>query len=246
MQTLINDYEWNASRGVVDNRIPVAIKQALDALWTIWNPTHFSFAYNNTSLPSNDSYHGGNDSIDRTDLNGLVATAYAWYWSKTGDANALSRGDLAFQHVLDPLGNPGWSGKEYSQIYQWTFDYVRLRSEPNAVLTVMPSSNPYSGPYADTEPPIMGGGGYSRVTVTPTASSATITWNTYEPATTQVKYGLTSGYGSATSPNPSLATSHSATLIGLLPATLYDYQVISVDAAGNIAALADQTLTTAP
>jgi hypothetical protein len=246
MQTLINYYEWNASRGVVDNRIPVAIKQALDALWTIWNPTHFSFVYDNTSLPSNDSYHGGSDTIDWTDLNGLVATAYAWYWSKTGDANALSRGDLAFQHMLDPAGVPSWSGKKYSQIYQWTFDYVRLRSEPNAVLTVMPSSNPYSGPYADTEPPIMGGGGYSKVTVTPTATGATIAWHTYEPATTQVKYGLTAGYGSASSLNPSLVTSHSVTLIGLLPGTLYHYQVISVDAAGNIAALADQTLTTAP
>jgi hypothetical protein len=110
----------------------------------------------------------------------------------------------------------------------------------------MPSANPYSGPYADTEPPIMGGGAYTRVTVIPAATSATITWNTYEPATTQVKYGITSGYGSTSSLNPSLVTSHSVTLIGLLPATLYHYQVISVDAAENIAALADQTLTTAP
>jgi hypothetical protein len=246
MQTLINYYEWNASRGVVDNRIPVAIKQALDALWTIWNPTHFSFAYDNTSLPSNDSYYGGNDTIDWTDLNGLVATAYAWYWSKTGDSTALSRGNMVFQHMLDPLGDPSWSGKMYSQMYQWTFDYVRLRNGPNAGLTILPSQNPYTGPYADTEPPIMGGAGYTKVMVSPTGTGATITWNTYEPATTQVKYGVTSGYGSASSPNPSLVTSHSVALTGLLPATLYHYQVISADAVGNIAALADQTFTTTP
>jgi hypothetical protein len=246
MQTLINYYEWNASRGMVDRRIPVAIKKALDALWTVWNPRHFTFAYDNTSLPSDDSYHEGYDTVDWTNLNGLVATAYAWYWSKTGDANALSRGDMVFQHVLDPAGGPSWSGKMYSQMYQWTFDYVRLRSGPNAVLTIMPSQNPYTGPYADTEPPIMGGAGYTKVTVTPTGTGATITWNTYEPATTQVKYGITSGYGSTSSLNPSLVTSHSVTLTELLPATLYHYQVISVDAAGNIAALADQTLTTAP
>jgi phosphodiesterase/alkaline phosphatase D-like protein len=92
----------------------------------------------------------------------------------------------------------------------------------------------------------MGGAGYTKITVTPTGTGATITWNTYEPATTQVKYGITSGYGSTSSLNPSLVTSHSVTLTGLLPATLYHYQVISVDAVENVAALTDQTLTTAP
>ena len=135
----------------MDNCIPVAVKQALDALWTVWNPTAGSFEYNNTSLPYDNSAMGN--------LNGLVATAYAWYWSKskTGDATALSRGDMAFQHLLDAAGDPSWSGKMYSQMYQWTFDYVRLRSQPYAVLTVMPSEYRYTGPYADTEPPIMGG-----------------------------------------------------------------------------------------
>lgn len=246
MQTLINYYEWNASRGTVDNRIPAAVKQALDALWTIWNPSRFTFAYNNTCLPSNDSYHEGYDTVDWTTLNGLVATAYAWYWSKTGDSAALGRGDMVFQHMLDLSGDPSWSGKMYSQMYQWTFDYARLRSAPNAVLTILPSQNPYTGPYADTEPPIMGGAGYTKVMVTPTGTGATIAWNTYEPATTQVKYGITSGYGSTSSLDPSLVTSHSVTLTGLLPATLYHYQVISVDAVGNIAALADHTFTTTP
>ncbi|MGB8769820.1 MAG: fibronectin type III domain-containing protein, partial [Candidatus Korobacteraceae bacterium] len=244
MQTLINYYEWSALHGTTDNRIPVAIKGALDALWTIWNPAHFTFAYDATSLPANDSYPHGFDSIDDTDLNGLVATAYAWYWSKTGDANALARGDLLFQHMLDPIDDPGWDGKMYSQMYQWTFDYVRLRGGPNPVLTIMPSQQPVLAPYPDTEPPIMGGAAYTKVTVTPTSTGATITWNTYEPATTQVKYGVTSGYGSASPLNPSSLTSHSATLTGLLPATLYHYQVISKDAVGNIAALQDETFTT--
>ena len=99
---------------------------------------------------------------------------------------------MAFQHLLDAAGDPSWSGKMDSQMYQWTFDYVRLRSQPNAVLTVMPSENRYTGPYADTEPPIMGGVAYTKVTVTPASTGATITWKTYEPATTQVKYGVTS------------------------------------------------------
>ena len=246
LQTLILDYEWNASQGRIDNRIPVAVKSALDALWTTWNPTHYSFAYNNTSLPADDSYLHGMDDIDWTDLNALVAPAYAWYWLKTGDATALTRGDLAFQHALDPKACPSWSGKEYSQIYQWTFDYVRWRSGENNMSTVFPSQNPHTGPYADTAPPIMGGAGYTKVTVVPSATGATITWNTYKPATTQAKYGITASYGSIVPLNQAPVTSHSVVINGLLPRTTYHFQPISVDGAGNVAALADQTFTTTP
>ena len=239
MQTLITYYEWQAAHGVMDNRIPVAVKSALDALWTVWNPKSLSFQYNNTILPRDD---GKNWST----LNNLVAPAYAWYWSKTGDANALSRGDTAFQATLSSPGDYNWSGKMYSQMYQWSFDFVRWRSGESKVPAVFPQANPYSGPYSDTEPPIMGGGGYTKITATPTSSGATITWNTYEPATTQVKFGVTSGYGSVSPLNQLLTTTHSVVLTGLLPRTTYHYKVISVDAAGNIAALQDQTLATAP
>ena len=239
MQTLINYYEWKAAKGVVDNRIPVAVKSGLDALWTVWNPNSQSFQYNNTILPRDDSKAF-------SDLNGLVASAYAWYWSKTGDPTALSRGDTAFQTTLSSPGDYAWSGKQFSQVFQWTFDYVRWRGGEGAASTVFPSLNPYTGPIADTEPPVMGGGAYTKVIVTPTATGATFTWNTYEPATTQVKYGVTSGYGSVSPVNPSLVTGHRVVLAGLLSRTIYHYQVISVDAAGNVAALQDQTFTTTP
>ena len=61
LQTLILDYEWNASQGKIDKRIPVAVKGALDALWTIWNPTHYDFAYDATKLPLDDSYLNGSE-----------------------------------------------------------------------------------------------------------------------------------------------------------------------------------------
>jgi phosphodiesterase/alkaline phosphatase D-like protein len=87
---------------------------------------------------------------------------------------------------------------------------------------------------------------YTKVAVTPASTEATITWKTYEPATTQVKYGVTSGYGLVSPLNPAMATTHAVVLTGLLPRTAYHYQVISVDAAGSVAALQDQTFTTAP
>ena len=65
------------------------------------------------------------------------------------------------------------------------------------------------------------------------SGSATVAWNTNEPADSRVDYGtdpeaLTVGQGSST-----LATSHSVKLTGLKPTTTYYYRVSSSDAAGN-------------
>jgi hypothetical protein len=74
--------------------------------------------------------------------------------------------------------------------------------------------------------------------------SATVTWTTDEPADSQVEYGLTTSYGSATSLDPASRTSHSQTLSGLSPGTLYHYRIRSRDAAGNLATSPDLTFTT--
>ena len=68
---------------------------------------------------------------------------------------------------------------------------------------------------------------------TPTTTSATITWTTDEAATSQVNYGTTTGYGSASS-SAALATSHSIALTGLISDTTYHFQVESIDGQSNI------------
>ena len=78
-----------------------------------------------------------------------------------------------------------------------------------------------------------------------TTSGATITWTTNEPADSQVEYGTSTSYGSATTRDPALVLSHSAILEGLQPATLYHYRVVSVDRGGNVTRSADLTFTTA-
>jgi len=80
---------------------------------------------------------------------------------------------------------------------------------------------------------------------TPGASTSTITWTTDEAATSQVVYGLTTGYGSATS-TAGLATSHSLTLTGLAATTTYHYAIVSADGQGNTSTSTDQTFSTAP
>jgi hypothetical protein len=96
-----------------------------------------------------------------------------------------------------------------------------------------------SGPI-DTTPPVITGVTASNVT----NSSATISWATNEDADTQVDYGLTTSYGSSTALNASLVTSHSQTLSGLTPATLYHYRVRSSDGSGNLSVSNNYTFTT--
>lgn len=73
----------------------------------------------------------------------------------------------------------------------------------------------------------------SSVTVASfSTTSATITWTTDQPSSSQVKYGTTTSYGSTSSLNSSLVTSHSVTLTGLTQGTTYDYAAVSANSAG--------------
>ena len=78
------------------------------------------------------------------------------------------------------------------------------------------------------------------------SSGSTITWTTNEASDSQVEYGLTTAYGSASALNTSPVTSHSQALSGLAANTLYHYRVKSRDAAGNLATSGDFTFTTLP
>lgn len=83
-----------------------------------------------------------------------------------------------------------------------------------------------SGP--DVTPPLVSGLTAANIT----SASAAISFTTSEAARGGVQYGPTTGYGSGAT-NSSLATSHSFTLTGLLPNSVYHYRVSATDAAGN-------------
>jgi hypothetical protein len=74
---------------------------------------------------------------------------------------------------------------------------------------------------------------------------ATIGWTTNNPADSQVQYGPTTAYGVMTTLNSTPTTSHSVSLGGLTAGTVYHYQVMSRDAAGNLVTSPDATFTTA-
>jgi len=91
----------------------------------------------------------------------------------------------------------------------------------------------------DTIPPVISNTGASAVT----SSSAVITWNTDETASTIVEYGPTTTYG-FTAANPSQVKVHAITLINLTSDTVYNYRVRSTDLAGNTATSGNYSLAT--
>ncbi|TSC71929.1 MAG: fibronectin, type III domain-containing protein, partial [Parcubacteria group bacterium Gr01-1014_38] len=116
---------------------------------------------------------------------------------------------------------------------------------------LLPSSPPQGPAYdvgadelgttiTDTTPPVISTVAAGSMTNT----TATITWTTNEPSDSQVEYGTTITYGSSTTLNPALVTSHSQVVSGLTANTFYHYRVKSRDAAGNLGVSADFTFTT--
>jgi hypothetical protein len=94
---------------------------------------------------------------------------------------------------------------------------------------------------ADTIPPKISDVKVSNVT----ASSATVSWTTTEPANSTVDYGTDKSYGLSAS-DGNLVTSHKVVLNSSLvePAKQYHFIVKSADAAGNVTADTDGTFTT--
>ena len=76
------------------------------------------------------------------------------------------------------------------------------------------------------------------------SNAAMIGWTTDKAADTQVLYGPTAAYGTATPLGATMTTTHSASLSGLTAGAAYHYQAKSRDAAGNLAVSSDFTFTT--
>jgi len=95
-------------------------------------------------------------------------------------------------------------------------------------------------PPPDTTAPVISGVQAMNIT----ASSATITWITDESATSQVEYGTDTNYGTLTTLDSALVTSHSVTISNLTASTTYYYRVRSKDSSGNEAVSGSGSFTT--
>ena len=71
-----------------------------------------------------------------------------------------------------------------------------------------------------------------------------MTWTTNETSTSRVEYGISTNYGGLSNLDSNLLTSHTLTLSGLTPNTVYYFRVLSSDQAGNQATSAGSNFTT--
>ncbi len=176
--------------------------------------------------------------ISNVQAAGITSSAATITWTTSQAASSqVEYGTTAAYGSLTPLdGNPvtshsvGLSGLAANTLYHYR------------VISANGNGSSTSGDYTFTTsgPPQI-----SNVQATNiTAAGATITWATNAPADSQVRYGLTSSYGSQTTLDPNAVTSHSVTLSGLTANTLYHYQAVSANAYGS-AQSADYTFTTA-
>jgi hypothetical protein len=104
-----------------------------------------------------------------------------------------------------------------------------------------PKPSPSPSPAADKTPPTISGITVSNIGV----SSALVNWNTSEPATSEVDYGITTKY-ELTNGNDIFVTDHSLNLNYKLlnPDTTFHFRIKSVDGSGNVSLSPDQTFNT--
>ena len=118
--------------------------------------------------------------------------------------------------------------------------YYRVISVDPAGNSTRSDTRVFTTPDPDTTPPLI-----TNITAAELQPSLLrITWDTDEPATSQVEYGLDTGYGVITPEDTALVTAHALLLQGLNPATAYHFRVISTDIDGNSGYSADQQITT--
>ncbi|HAH32110.1 MAG TPA: hypothetical protein DCL44_07340 [Elusimicrobia bacterium] len=95
-------------------------------------------------------------------------------------------------------------------------------------------------PAQDTTPPVISGIQATNIFLT----SATILWQTNEPARGYLDYGTSPGYGSSATLTTAFMTSHSVILNSLMTDTTYHYRITSVDSSSNSAISSDRTFAT--
>ena len=123
--------------------------------------------------------------------------------------------------------------------------FYRVKSTDKAGNTATSSQMSFTTlaePEVDETAPVI-----SNVAATPTTTSATITWDTDEEATSKVVFATESlDTASSTSEvsDSAFVLSHSLDLTGLATSTEYFYRVESEDAAGNVATSTESSFTT--
>ena len=159
---------------------------------------------------------------------------------------ATASDNVAVADVQFKAGTTNIGSAILSSPYTTTWNTTVGTSTPDGTYTLYAIAADTSGNLATSSisvtvrnaPPVI-----SAIATSSSYTSATTTWTTDEAANSKVVYGLTTGYGTASS-SLSLVTSHSIILSGLTASSTYHFAVVSADAGGNTSTSTDQTFTT--
>jgi hypothetical protein len=113
----------------------MVIKPVLDAIYSnynlsthilMWDPEPVGPRCTNGAwfLSSPDDHCQDSTTIYLTQVQNLIAPAFAWYWRLSGDNTYRDEGDEIFSHALDTAAD---KGKVFGQMYRYSFNYAGWR-----------------------------------------------------------------------------------------------------------------------
>jgi peptidoglycan/xylan/chitin deacetylase (PgdA/CDA1 family) len=155
---------------------------------------------------------------------------------------------LCYHEVADTPADPG--DLQYSipvKNFQDQMDFLaNLKTAGSTdVLTVAQALKQAQGEISGTTVTPPASLAVSAVNATPSSdTTASINWLSNLAANSQVKFGLDATYGSTSTLDTTLVTTHQINLTGLTAGTTYHYQVLSVDGSGNTVQSSDMTFLT--
>jgi hypothetical protein len=150
----------------------------------------------------------------------ITATSAVVSWYTNESASSLVNYGLTSSYGNTATGPSGVTNHQVS-LYNLTSNTTYHYKVTSSSSTTTRSSSDYT--FTTTAPSVS----ISNVSVSPVSSTSVIvTWTTNIPSSTEVQYGLSSGYGYTASGTGDI-TSHSAQLTNLAKNTLYHFRVKS-------------------
>jgi hypothetical protein len=109
------------------------------------------------------------------------------------------------------------------------YNYRVISSDASGNLSASQNYTFTSAEQIDLTPPVISNIQVNNIT----SSSATISWVTDDPSTSQVEYGFTTSYENQSAYDPALVTVHAVDITGLSSNSTYNFRVKSLDRAYN-------------
>ena len=242
-----NVYEVEANMGVFWKYDPVA------KVWTsLANVTGCSALNGTTAIDDGRRLYFcvGNGGFHKVSLNAPY-TATALSGSGCGNLKSINAPGFTYDPVQKLM--VGWAGGNTAYLYNPDTDSCTTATYSGGPTTIQANGtfgrfqySPAAGVFivansvdssvytlrltsgTGSSGPVISSVGVSGITTV----AATVTWTTDVGSTSQVEYGTTTSYGTLTTLNASLLTSHTVALAGLSTNTLYHYRVRSKNSSG--------------